>query len=152
MTAPKCARYLSPACIIVQMRAKDKDGAIRELAAKLGEEGLIDDEEQVLRDVFAREAQMSTGLKGGLAIPHAKSSGATGMAVALGIARGGIDFKSLDGEPARVIFMVVSGAQRTGPHLEFLAEIARFWPVPGNRDRVLAAKTPQDILAVLGPG
>jgi len=149
MAAFKSVKFLKRSCVIPGIRAKTKDEAIRELVSRLDHEGLITDADKVCEDIFAREAQMSTGLKGGLAIPHAKSEGADELAVALGLAPDGLDFHSLDGGPAHIIFLLVSHPDRTGPHLECLAEIARFYAEPEKRELLLTARSIRDVFDAL---
>jgi len=149
MATLKFLKYLKPSCIIPHMKAADKTEAIVELVDKLGSEGLLDDVERVRKDVLDREALMSTGLKDGLAVPHAKSEGTKDMAVALGLKQEGIEFQSLDGQPARIIFLVVSRVDRAGPHLQCLAEIAQFFSDVQARTRLVQAETEQEALAAL---
>jgi mannitol/fructose-specific phosphotransferase system IIA component (Ntr-type) len=134
----------------VGLGAQTKEQAINELIDRLAAEGLLGDVEQVRRDVFAREATMSTGLTNGLAIPHAKSEGATDLAVAMGISHAGIDFRSIDGKPTHVILLLVSRIDRAGPHLECLAEIAKFWHDEANRNCLASARTADDSMKALG--
>jgi mannitol/fructose-specific phosphotransferase system IIA component (Ntr-type) len=67
---------------------------------------------------------MSTGMQHGIALPHGRSTVIRELAVAVGISRQGVEFQSLDDEPARLIFMVVSPQDNSGPHLQILAGIA----------------------------
>ena len=145
----KLAKFLRLQSIVIGLRAADKWAAIDELLATLDAQGLVTDAAQVREDLIAREKRMSTGMELGLAIPHAKSTGATGLAVALGIKPKGLDFASLDGEPARVIFLVVSRKDTTGPHIQCLAEIATAYSREGTRQALLAAGTPAEALRVL---
>jgi len=145
MAAFKSVKFIKRSCVIARLKSETKDEAIGELVSRLDHEGLLTDADKVREDIFAREAQMSTGLKGGLAIPHAKSEGADELAIALGLAPDGLDFHSLDGAPARIIFLLVSHPDRTAPHLECLAEIARFYAEPEKRKLLLAARSIRDV-------
>lgn len=152
MASPKFLKYLKRSCVIPELGASTKDEAIDELLSRLASENLLEDPEVMRRDIMDREAQMSTGLKDGLAIPHAKSDGARGLVVALGLKKDGVPFQSLDGQPARAIFLVVSKLDHVGPHLECLAEIAQIFNREGAADRLLEAGNAVDILRVLGSG
>jgi len=145
----KLVRYLKPSCVIPVLKAQTKQEAIEELLDCLRAEGLLEDVDAVREDVFAREEQMSTGLTDGLAIPHAKSAGARQLCVALGLKPEGIDFASLDDKPSKAIFLVVSRVDRAGPHLECLAEIAQFYSRPEARERLLKARSVEEIMASL---
>jgi PTS system fructose-specific IIC component len=134
----------------VQLKATNKQEAIDELLALLDRNGLLADPQTVRQDVLSREKQMSTGLTEGLAIPHAKSNGAKELAIALGLKGQGIEFASLDLEPAHAIFLIVSPVDRTGPYLQCLAEISSLYAQPQVRDRLLHARTVEEVLAAMG--
>ena len=145
----KITKLLQPSSIVAGMKARTKSEAIVELLDVLIEQGLIADPEQVRKDLFAREKKMSTGMEQGLAIPHAKSAGVEGMRVALGTKPEGIEFESLDGEPARVIFLVLSPKGVTGPHIQCLAEIALLYARENVRTALLEARSAWDVLRAL---
>lgn len=142
-------KYLRPASVIAGLQAKDKWEAIDELLSVLVRQDMVADAAMVRADLVAREKKMSTGMEFGLALPHAKSAGAKTLAIALGIARDGVAFDSLDGEPARVIFMVVSRKDITGPHIQCLAEIARLYKNPSLRTELPNARTAADAMRLL---
>jgi len=145
----KLVRYLKPSCVVPALKARTKQEAIEELLDCLRSLPAWYDVSAVRDDVFAREEQMSTGLTDGLAIPHAKSSGARQLCVAIGLKPEGIDFASLDDKPSKAIFLVVSRVDRAGPHLECLAEIAQFYSRPEARERLLRARNVEEIVAAL---
>ena len=88
-------------------------------------------------------------LGNGLAIPHAKSAGAKELVGALGIKPEGVEFDSLDRQPARVIFLVVSRHDRSGPHIQCLAEIAALYGRAEVRNALAAAKDPDQAISAL---
>ena len=143
-------RFLRPACIALPLRARRKQDAIEELIALLEAEGLLGNVEDVRKDVFVREKQMSTGLTEGLAIPHARSEGAKDVAIALGLTPDGIEFASLDMEPAHAIFLVVSPVDQTSAYLQCLAEISSFYARPDVRERLPKSKTVAEVLTIIG--
>ena len=149
MAPPKFLDYLRISCVVDELEADTKEEVIEELLGRLQEADLLDDMGLVRTDVLDREVQMSTGLKDGLAIPHAKSEGARELAVALGLKRDGVEFQSVDGEPTRVIFLVVSREDEAGQHLKCLAELARMFTNPGSTERLLKARGDEGILAAL---
>jgi fructose-specific phosphotransferase system IIA component len=143
------AGYLSPAAVAVPLSAGDKEGAIRELVDRLDRAGKIRDPEQVLADVMEREATVSTGMEKGLAIPHARSSGVEGMAVAVGVCPKGVDFQALDGKPTRIVFLIASAPDDRGPHLQLLAAIAKRMRDDERREAAINAGSPEELLAVV---
>jgi len=112
-------------CINSNLKSNDKYEVIEELLNNLNENGLLANREQALQDVFEREQYLSTGLENGLAIPHAKSEGVESLVMSFGICRGGVDFESLDGKPAKYIFLMLSPKDTSGPHLKALGQITR---------------------------
>ena len=143
------AKYLRAESIVIGLKAGEKWAAIDELLNLLDRQDLIADTRQVRQDPIAREKKMSTGMENGLAIPHAKSVGARQLAIALGLKPQGLEFESLDGQPARIIFLVVSRQDTTGPHIQCLAEIASLCNRNEIRQALIQATTPQQVLRTL---
>ena len=92
--------------IIPELKSKDKNGVIKEMASKFKEVGVIEDEKTFIKAIQAREALESTAIGDCIAIPHARSDAADRLTVALGKSREGVDFESLDGKPVHLIFMI----------------------------------------------
>ncbi len=103
----------------------------------------------VLRAIREREAKISTGLQGGVAVPHGKTDVVEDLVTALALKRDGVDFASLDGEPSRIFVMTVSSPLRAGPHMEYLAEISRLLNSSQVRERLLSATNADDIIDIL---
>ena len=112
-------------CIKVPLESTNKNDLLREMIDVLKDAGKIDDEVAVYSAVRSREDQGSTGLGEGIAIPHAKIDGITNLSMAIGVAPGGIDFESLDGQPAKVFFMIIAPSDKASQHIEALTEVAR---------------------------
>jgi len=135
--------------ITPELKGATKDAVIEELVDLLVAAGRIKDRLAALRAVLERERKMSTGMQNGIAIPHGKTETTDCLVTALGIKRAGVDFDSLDGQPARIFVMTLSPENRTGPHIQFLAEISRQLNDPTIRDRLLQATTADEILKIL---
>ena len=142
-------KALSQATIAPELKAATKDAVIEELVDLLVAAGQIKDRLEVLRAVFEREITMSTGMQNGIAIPHGKTDSVENLVAAFGIKRTGLDFDSLDGQPARIFIMTLSPVNRTGPHIQFLAEISRQLNDPAIRERLLHATTADEILNII---
>jgi fructose-specific phosphotransferase system IIA component len=112
-------------CIKVPLEGEDKNAIIAELIDLLDENGLLFDKKAVSEAVFTRERTRSTGIGSGIAIPHGKCKGLKELVMALGIAHEPIDFESVDGKPVRIIMLLASPANQTGPHIQALAQISR---------------------------
>jgi len=105
----------------------------------------VRDKEKIRDAIFNRERIMSTGVGKGFAIPHGKTDGITDMVAAFGITENEIDFESLDGEPVRLIFLLVGKENLVGPHLKLLSRISRLLNSEDFRTKLLNAKSPQEI-------
>ncbi|NIP26931.1 MAG: PTS transporter subunit EIIA [Phycisphaerae bacterium] len=118
-------QILQQNCVKVPLEGKDKDSVITELIELLDTNGTLLDKEVVLDAVFTRERTRSTGIGSGIAIPHGKCKAVKELVMALGIANDGIDFASVDGKPVTIVILLVSPADKTGPHIQALARISR---------------------------
>jgi len=118
-------QILQPNCIKVPVEGKDKQSVITELVDLLDANHLLSDRKVVLEAVLLREKTRSTGIGSGIAIPHGKCSAVKELIMALGIAEQPIDFESIDGKPVKIILLLVSPANQTGPHIQALAKISR---------------------------
>jgi mannitol/fructose-specific phosphotransferase system IIA component (Ntr-type) len=145
----RIADYLSPSLIKLHLRSRVKDDLFSELIEVLAQVGKITDRKAALLAIQAREAKMSTGVNRGLAIPHASLAGTTGLLIALGISDAGLDYQSPDGQPVHLVFLVLSQAGNPATNIQALAEICRLFSLPGLRDRVLQAKTAQEVLDLI---
>ena len=99
---------LKDASIELNAKVPDKAGAIDKLADLMNKGGNLKDKEQYKKDVLAREASGTTGLGDGIATPHAKSAGVKNAGLAAMTIPEGIDFESMDGNPARLFFMIAA--------------------------------------------
>lgn len=116
---------LRPEVVKVPLAARSKPAVIRELVETLRDAGAISEVGPVCDALMARENLGSTGLELGIAVPHAKTNAVRSLTMALGVSPEGIDFQSIDGEPARIFFLLLAPPDQSGPHIEALAEIAR---------------------------
>ncbi|MFF9299248.1 fructose-specific PTS transporter subunit EIIC [Streptomyces sp. NPDC014764] len=108
----------------LDLSAETKEAAARALAERMAAQGRVTDLEGFLADVAAREAQMPTGLDGGIGIPHCRSAHVTEPTLAFGRSRAGIDFGAPDG-PADLIFLIAAPAGADDAHLTLLSALAR---------------------------
>ncbi len=145
----KLSDILSPECIRVPLASHEKIEAITELVDVLGGCGKLTDRDAVLQAVLDREETRSTGIGFGLAVPHGKSIACPSLAMALGLPESPIDFGSSDGEPVEMIALLASPPDKTGPHIQALARISRLMLLGKFRKEVLAAKSAQDVYAIL---
>lgn len=142
-------RVLTKETIIMSLKSDSKDSVIEELIDALVSSGKIKDRKAALKAVVDREKKMSTGLQNGIAIPHGKTDTIECLVAAIGINKNGIPFDSLDGQPAQIILLTVSPASRTGPHIQFLADVSRVLHSDTTRERVLNATSEDEVLELL---
>lgn len=109
----------------VPLISTDKTGIIRELLQILVDAGKITNLEAANEAILKREAQGSTGLENGIAVPHAKCPEVNSLTIAIGISPDGVDFEALDGNPSYLFFIILAPPDQSGPHIEALAEIAK---------------------------
>ena len=128
--------------ICLQLQARSKAEVFTELATRLAADGRVNDVEQFVADLWAREEIDNTGFEEGIALPHAKSAAVTTPAVAIGISRDGIDYGAQDGQPSHLFFMIASPANGANQHVEVLAELSSRLIEEGFIKRLLAAPTP----------
>jgi PTS system nitrogen regulatory IIA component len=139
-------RVLSADLVDPDLQATAKDEVIDELLSILFATGKVTDQQRARQSILDRERKMSTGMEHGIAIPHGKTDAVDELVACVGISRTGVDFGSLDGEPAQILIMTLSPANRTGPHIQFLAEISRLLRDPERRERVREAQTSEAVL------
>ena len=126
-----------------------RDEVLAEMSAALAEAGVVSDGTDLARRLIERERMGSTGLGGGLAIPHCKLRDIGDVVLAVGVSRHGIEFGAADGQPVRLLFLVLSPADAPALHLQALARISRVIRVPGVLDRVSEAATAGEIATAL---
>ena len=145
-------KVMSPATITVALKSGAKEGIIEEMVDLLMATGKIKDlkdRKEAIKAILDREKKMSTGMQNGIAIPHGKTDTVETLVAAIGLKKEGVDFQALDGQPSRIFVMTLSPDTRTGPHIQFLAEISRQLSDAGIRERVLKAATPEEVLDIL---
>ncbi|WOQ14585.1 PTS fructose transporter subunit EIIC [Aeromonas media] len=135
--------------ICLDIVANDKQGLFVELAARLKASGKIANQDQFVRDLWARENLDNTGFEQGVALPHAKSEAVLQPAIVIGISRQGIDYGAEDGLPSRLFFMIASPAGGANHHIEVLAELSTKLLEPGFIAGMQAATSKAEVLKLL---
>jgi mannitol/fructose-specific phosphotransferase system IIA component (Ntr-type) len=133
--------------ILLPLTAADRLGAIDELLASLSLDTAALD--RVRAAVIAREHELTTGIGGGVAIPHARVEGIDSPLLALGIAPDGLDFGAIDGAPVQLVFLLISGAEQTDAHLAVLSELCTLLNDPDWRGRLAACATAEEAASLL---
>lgn len=131
--------------IDLDLTAADRHEATRLLAQRLEKAGRVTDLNGFLEDVKAREAQMPTGIEGGIGIPHARSAHVTVPTLGFGRSSAGVDFGAADG-PATLIFLIAAPAGGGSEHMTILASLARRLVHASFRQALHDAADPQDVV------
>ncbi len=140
--------YLKKECIHVDVPGTDKDEIIRELANLLLTHHPDIDVEEAMGGLFERENVLSTGIGNGIAIPHARLKTCRDVYVAFGLLKEEANFESLDNKPVKLVFLIFFPEDKVNLQLKILAKVSRILLKSGVTDRLLNAKTSDDIVAV----
>jgi len=142
-------KILQPNCIKVPLEGKDKKSVITELVDLLDANGLLTDRNTAMQAVMLREQTRSTGIGSGIAIPHGKCNAVKQLVMAIGLPAEPIDFASVDGKPVRIIILLVSPADQTGPHIQALAHISRLMLDEPFKQKLENAESPEQVYELL---
>ena len=140
---------LQPQSVELHVTPADKEAAIHHLTTLMAAGGHLADAAKYEEDVLAREASGSTGLGEGIATPHAKSSGVKTAGLAAMTVPDGVEFESLDGQPARLFFMIAAPEGAADTHIEVLSNLATFLIDPDFKNALLAAPSKEAFLALI---
>ncbi len=144
------ADLLSPDRVKIPLESTDKLDLIGELCAHLaGVSGVAEDEEEIRAAVLDREAILSTGIGGGIAVPHGKSEAVGDLVLVAGITREPVDFDALDARPVRLVLLLVGPESAAGLHIKVLSRISRVLRSRRVRDRLIAAPSSDEFLSIL---
>lgn len=136
--------------ILLRDRA-EKESLLADLVSCLATRGLVADSAAVLAAVLEREQQCSTGIGGGLAVPHARTSQVESLVASLAVVGEGLDFQALDDQPVHVVLLFVSPESEAGAHSEFLAAVSAVFQMPETVARLaqLADSSSAEVLQTL---
>ena len=143
------SEILTPALINTDIKAETKEELFEEMVSMFVNAELIQDRESAVMALIEREEKMSTGIAPDFALPHGKIAGISGVIMALGIIRKGMDFDSLDDKPVHVVITLFSEMGNPGPHIEALSEISRLISIPDFLERLKSANSAEQILRII---
>jgi mannitol/fructose-specific phosphotransferase system IIA component (Ntr-type) len=138
--------YLRPELIILDLRCEGVESTLRDMVHNLAEHELVQDEKPVLDALLEREAAQSTGIGGGVAIPHAVYPELGSTVIALALSRSGIDFRSLDEKPVHTLFLLLSPPAHSSTHIKLLARIARLMRQPDFLEQLLSSASTEEVI------
>ncbi len=133
----------------MHLKGTTKEQIIDEILDILVSAGKVKDKETARACVLDRERKMSTGMKHGIAIPHGKTDTVEDLVACIGISDNPVNFDSLDQEPCRIFIMTLSPVNKTGPHLQFLAEVSLLFKSAEKRQEILKTTDKAEVIRIL---
>ena len=144
----KIQDVLNKNVMLFDLQATDKEGVINEMVQSLVDNGVMTDFETFKAGIMNREAQTSTGLGEGIAMPHSKNEAVKEATVLFAKSNKGVDYASLDGQPTDLFFMIAAPEGANDTHLAALAELSKYLMKPGFADKLRQVSTPDQVIAV----
>lgn len=132
----------------MDIKGTAKQDVLDELAKKLDDAGKLNDFDRYRQAIDQREKESTTGVGEGIAIPHAKTSAVKTPAIAFGRSEGGVNYDSLDGEPAHLFFMIAASEGANNTHLETLSKLSTYLLKKPFREQLMKANSPEDIVTL----
>jgi len=144
----KICDVLDRKSILPDLKAQNKKGILEELVVPVAEIAGVS-QQDLTRVLMERERLGSTGIGGGIGIPHGKMKSLESLVLGFGLSRKGVDFESLDGQPTHIFFLLVTPENSTGLHLKLLARISRILKNDPFKSRLLEAVDSDEILGII---
>jgi PTS system fructose-specific IIC component len=145
----KLSALLVQDAIVLDLKAQEKIGVIRELAQLLIERALVTDPEEFYAAIFKRENLESTGIGHGVAIPHARTKAVKQLVLAFGRSNAGVDFNSLDGKPCFDIFLIASPEDKKSEYIATLARLSKFLRRDEVRSDLARAQNAEQVIEII---
>jgi PTS system nitrogen regulatory IIA component len=134
--------------ILPDLKANDKKGVLEELVTPVARIADIN-HDYLVKVLMERERLGSTGIGEGIGIPHGKVKGLESLVLGFGLSKKGVDFDSMDGQPAHIFFLLLTPENSTGLHLKLLARISRILKNDPFKQRLLHATNRDEIYSII---
>ena len=148
----KIQDLLNKKVMLLDLQAATKEAAIDEMINSLVDNGVVTDFDVFKAGIMAREAQTSTGLGDGIAMPHSKNAAVKEATVLFAKSNKGVDYESLDGQPTDLFFMIAAPEGANDTHLAALAELSKYLMQDGFADRLRKVTSPDEVIAAFNTG
>jgi len=145
----KILDVLHKEAILLDLQATDKVGILNELVAPAARITGIDHQEMV-KVLMERERLGSTGIGGGIGIPHGKLKNLEKLVLGFGLSRQGVDFESMDGRPTHLFFLLITPEHSTDLHLKLLARVSRLLKKEPLKELMMKASSADEIIRIIG--
>lgn len=140
---------IDPRTVETALTAQAMEESLRTLVDRMADAGILEDRDDVVRRLVEREKVMSTGIGGGIAIPHARTPEVSRTVVAVGLSPDGVPFNSVDGAPVKVVFLIVGPMEASAEHVKVLARIARLVRKPEFLEQAGQTETAAEFLSLV---
>lgn len=144
----RISQLLDKNSIIASLDARDKKGVIDELAAAAAR-ATAATEQQIAEVLIEREQLGSTGIGGGIAIPHGKLNAVDSISIGFALSKTGVEYDSLDNKPVHIFFLLLTPENSTGGHLKVLAQISKLLKMNDFKNSLLAADSVDSIYEII---
>jgi fructose-specific phosphotransferase system IIA component len=145
----KLSDILTTERIIINLNGKDKYDVLEKMVKVAKNSDKVTDENDLLKKVIEREKIKSTGIGGGIGIPHAQTSGVTDIIACLGVTEQGIEFNAVDGKPVHLVFLIATKERTNSTYLGLLSRIARLFIDEPFKQRVIKSVSSSEIMNLI---
>ncbi len=135
--------------IIINLNGRDKYDVLERMVKIAKTSERVTDEHDLLKKVIEREKIKSTGIGGGIGIPHAQTSGVTDIIACLGVSEQGIEFDAIDKMPVHLVFLIATKERTISTYLGLLSRIARLFIDESFKQRIIKSVSPQEIINLI---
>lgn len=144
----KISQFLQKDSIIADLKAKDKKGVIDELALTISK--TTETSAKTIAEILLEREQLgSTGIGGGIAIPHGKLDLTESIIIGFGLSKKGVEYDSLDNRPVHIFFVLLTSENSTGGHLKVLAQISKLLKTDEFKKGLLSAQSVDDLYEII---
>jgi len=144
----KILEVLHKETILTDLKSTDKKGVLEELVVPVAKMTGID-REKLVRIIMEREKLGSTGIDGGIGIPHGKLKELNAPVIGFGLSKKGVNFESMDGRPTHIFFLLCTPENSTGLHLKLLARISRLLKNDGLKKKLKTIATKEEVISII---
>lgn len=145
----KLSDVLTRERIIIGLNGRDKYDVLEKMVHVTRTSEKVTSETDLLKKVIEREKIKSTGIGGGIGIPHAQTSGVTDIVACLGVSEQGIDFDAIDGKPVHLVFLIATKERTDSRYLGLLSRIARLFIDESFKQRIIKSHSPEEIMHLI---
>ena len=143
------SKHLKPDLVLIAPQVRQRDELFGLFASLFTSRDLVTDADEIIKGLIEREAILSTGIGGGVAVPHAQINGLGCLAMAASIHPDGIDYPALDNQPVRLVFCLIGDTNTAADHLAGLARLARLARKGEQLETLISARSGEEFVASL---